>query len=83
MKEWSIEDFLREVEELGDSLGDYDSARMPEGVCNGHRVAFWPNEIGCVLIDGDVVEVSYFSEYVINGWLKMTPVEYVKYLLGN
>ena len=39
MKEWTIDDFLKECEELCWNEYTYDYTNMPEGICNGHYVA--------------------------------------------
>ena len=88
MKEWTIEEFLKECEKLCWNMYDYNYANMPEGTCNGHYVAPYEKAWHSIIIDESVCSMAFYSEeypngnaaYIVDG-KEMTALEYVRYKL--
>lgn len=88
MKEWTIDDFMVECEQLSRNMYTYDYGNMPYGICNGHIVhptqSYWHTVVidGCICDLGEINykypngSVTYFVDNV-----KMTALEYVHYIL--
>ena len=90
MKEWTIDEFLRECEDLCWNSYTYDYSKMPEGVCNGHKVGPYTKSWHSIVIDGVICNMAPYTKehpdgfavYVVDG-KKMTALEYVKYMLSK
>lgn len=88
MKSWNIEEFLRECEELSKNQYTYDYSRMPDGICNGHKVMAYDKLWTSVVIDGCICDLGVINEKYPNGSntyqvgdKTMTALEYVRYKL--
>lgn len=80
MKNWNIDEFIAECEELSRNKYTYDYSRMPEGICNGHKVAAYDKAWTSVVIDGCIYDVIY--DYQVGG-VNMTALEYIRYKLSK
>lgn len=70
MKQWAIDEFLTECENL--SRHPYDlmpeiEAKMPEGECNGHHVKPCLHQIASIVIDHRIVNMGVINERYPNG----------------
>lgn len=90
MKNWTIDEFLKECEELCRNEYTYDYSRMPEGICNGHHVKPYMGSWHSIVIDGIIVNMATYSERWPNGnvtWSvegkEMTALEYVRFKLSK
>lgn len=90
MKEWTIEEFLNECEDLCRNPYTYDYSKMPEGICNGHKVRPFTKAWHSIVIDGGVCNMAVYNEmypkgncayYVGQPRRRMTALEYVRYML--
>lgn len=62
MKEWRIEDLLNECETLQRHPYDYDFGRMPEGICNGHKIRPCQYSLAAVIIDNCIINMGVINE---------------------
>lgn len=90
MKNWTIDEFLKECEELCWNQYTYDYDRMPEGICNGHHVKPYMGSWHSIVIDGGICSMAVYSDKYPNGfgrWVvdnkEMTALEYVRYKLSK
>lgn len=90
MKNWTINEFIAECEELSRNRYTYDYSRMPEGICNGHKVAAYDKTWTSVVIDGCIYGLGVINEKFPNGSetyqigdIGMTALEYVRYKLSK
>lgn len=67
MKEWTIDEFLQECESLCRNPYTYDYSRMPEGICNGHRVKPFMSSWHSIVIDGGVHNMAVYNDKWPNG----------------
>lgn len=89
MKEWTIDEFLTECEDLCRNQYSYDYSKMPEGICNGHHVKPYMNSWHSIVIDGVICNMAVYNDrypnghctYQVSGQPLMTALEYVKYRL--
>ena len=88
MKIWTIDEFLKECEELCWNQYTYDYSRMPKGICNGHEVEPYRGTWHSIVIDGCIHSMSVYSDEYPNGfaiWVtdgqERTALEDVRYRL--
>ena len=67
MKEWTIDEFLHECELLCWNQYTYDYERMPEGICNGHKVKPYMGSWHSIVIDGCIHNMALYDEKRPNG----------------
>jgi len=90
MKNWNIDEFIAECEELSRNQYTYDYSRMPDGTCNGHNVSAYDKAWTSIVIDGSIVGLGVINEKHPNGSdtyqigkICMTAFEYVRYKLAQ
>ena len=92
MKNYTIDEFLAECEDLCRNQYTYDYSRMPDGICNGHKVGAYKSSWHSVVIDGVICNMATYNEMWPNGSCMyeigeigktMTALEYVRYILEN
>lgn len=88
MKHWTIDEFLAECKELCWNQYTYDYSRMPEGVCNGHKVKPYHGSWHSIVIDGVIHNMAAYSDKYPNGFTSysyrgenMTALEHVRRVL--
>ena len=84
MKNWAIDEFINECEELYNNQYTYDYDNMPDGVCNGHTVGAYQGLWRSVVIDNVIYTMDAATWYDYK-WHKthkgMTCIEYIRYKL--
>lgn len=91
MKEWTIDEFIAECEQLCRNEYTYDDSRMPDGICNGHKVGKHERSWTGILIDNVIYPMGVFSEKYPDGsvsWLCddgriLNSLEYVRIKLNE
>ena len=90
MKQWTIDEFLRECEELCRNQYTYDYSRMPEGVCNGHHVKPYMGAWHSIVIDGRIDTLTAITDEHPDGYVQwqedgkmMTALEHLRYVLSK
>lgn len=90
MKNWELEEFIAECEELCRNQYTYNYDNMPEGICNGHQVGPYMHSWHSIVIDGTICNMACINEKWPNGFgvyvvgdQRMTALEYVRYRLNQ
>lgn len=88
MKNWQVEEFLKECEDLCWNQYTYDYSKMPEGICNGHHVMPYMGAWHSIVIDGSIHSMACYSKECPNGrviWItdgkERTALDDVRYRL--
>lgn len=88
MKEWTIDEFVAECQQLCRNPYTYDYEKMPAGVCNGHRVSPYERSLCSVVIDGCIETLGIINEKYPEGSVfhhidgkGMNSLDMVRYLL--
>lgn len=89
MKEWTVDEFVKECENLCWHQYTYDYSRMPEGICNGHNVHPYRGAWCSVVIDGCIHSMGAYSERNPDGYVlwvdtdgkERTSLEHIRYVL--
>lgn len=68
MKIWSIDEFISECENLCKNQYTYDSANMPEGICNGHHVGIYENSWHSIFVDGKIENLTCINDKYPEGY---------------
>ena len=90
MKEWNIDEFVRECENLCKNPYTYDYNRMPDGTCNGHNVRPYMPQISSIVIDNSLVNMGVINDRYPKGSLmygykgmNLTSTEYIRIRLSD
>lgn len=86
MKEWTVDEFIAECEQLCRNEYTYDCGRMPDGICNGHKVGKHKESWTGILIDNVIYQMGVFNEmwpdgsvsWICNDGKMLNSLEYVR-----